>query len=70
MHPFNSCLIHCAWSTRNRASFSQRQKNTELLPGSLEVSRCDTARRAVAAMGRWFGKHRYLGGITSRPGCV
>src|ERR1700680_4136629 len=25
MHSFNSCLIHCVWSTKNHAAASQRQ---------------------------------------------
>ena len=32
MHSFNSCLIHCVWSTKNRASFLDSDLRERLWP--------------------------------------
>jgi REP-associated tyrosine transposase len=32
MHSFNSCLIHCVWSTKNRASFLDSNLRERLWP--------------------------------------
>ena len=32
MHSFNSCLIHCVWSTKNRASFLDSDLRDRLWP--------------------------------------
>jgi putative transposase len=32
MHSFNSCLIHCVWSTKNRASFLDSELREHLWP--------------------------------------
>ena len=50
MHSFNSCLIHCVWSTKNRASFLDSELRERLWPYLGGIAR-ENKMRALAVGG-------------------
>jgi len=50
MHSFNSCLIHCVWSTKNRASFLDSDLRQRLWPYLGGIAR-ENKMKAIAVGG-------------------
>jgi putative transposase len=50
MHSFNSCLIHCVWSTKNRASFLDSDLRERLWPYLGGIAR-ENKMKAIAVGG-------------------
>ena len=63
MHSFNSCLIHCVWSTKNRASFLDSELRERLWPYLGGIAR-ENKMKTLAAGG--VADHVHL--LISLPG--
>lgn len=50
MHSFNSCLVHCVWSTKNRVSFLDSDLRNRLWPYLGGIAR-DNKMKALAIGG-------------------